>query len=174
MNLRKDEYFADDCIIKDSLYLSLKELITCSLCQKILKNPYMCVKCQKSYCKKCLEENYNLKICPNDKEETQIVHSVLADGMLSKLKYKCKNCFKEVIQSDINAHLEENCRHVEIEHKKTLAEEIKTKKGLIKLSSEEMNNKKIDKTLTSKNNFLNKFIFNKYSHNFRRFWSRKD
>ena len=157
MNLRKDEYFADDCIIKDSLYISLKDLIICPLCCKLLKNPYMCVKCQKSYCKKCLEENSNLKICPNDKEETQFIHSVFADGMLSNLKYKCKNCFKEVIQSDINAHLEENCEHVEIEHKKTLAEELKKKKQLIKLSPKEMENKEASNTFTSKIYFLIKY-----------------
>ena len=155
MKLNKNEYFTDDCIIKDSIYLSLKDLITCPLCQKILKNPYMCNKCQKSFCKKCLEENSNFKICPNDKEETQIVHSVLADGMLSKLKYKCKNCLKEVIQSDINAHLEDNCEHIEIEHKKTLAEEIHTKKTLIKLSVKDMRKKKIDRSLTSKYIFIN-------------------
>ena len=154
MKLNKNEYFTDDCIIKDSIYLSLKDLITCPLCQKILKNPYMCNKCQKSFCKKCLEENSNLKICPNDKEETQFIHSVFADGMLSNLKYKCKNCLKEVIQSDINAHLEENCEHVEIERKKTLAEELKTKKQLIKLSSKEMENKTASNTFTSKIYFL--------------------
>ena len=154
MNLSKEEYFTDDCIIKDSLYISLKDLIICPLCCKLLKNPYMCCKCQKSYCKKCLEENSNLKICPNDKEETQFIHSVFADGMLSNLKYKCKNCLKEVIQSDINAHLEENCEHVEIERKKTLAEELKTKKQLIKLSSKEMENKTASNTFTSKINFL--------------------
>ena len=154
MNLSKEEYFTDDCIIKDSLYISLKDLIICPLCCKLLKNPYMCVKCQKSYCKKCLEENSNLKICPNDKEETQFIHSVFADGMLSNLKCKCKNCLKEVIQSDINAHLEENCEHVEIERKKTLAEELKTKKQLIKLSSKEMENKTASNTFTSKIYFL--------------------
>ena len=74
--------------------------------------------------------------------------------MLSNLKYKCKNCLKEVIQSDINAHLEENCEHVEIERKKTLAEELKTKKQLIKLSSKEMDNMTASNTFTSKIYFL--------------------
>ena len=156
MELEKDEYFTDDCIIKDQLYSSLKDLITCPLCQKILKNPYMCCKCQKSYCKKCLEENSNLKTCPNDKEETQFIHSVFAEDMLSKLKYKCKNCLKEVIQSDIKAHIQDNCQHNELERKKTLAEEIHTKKKtLIKLSFKDMKKKEIDRSLTSKYIFFN-------------------
>ena len=155
MELKKDEYFTDDCIIKDNLYLSLKELITCPLCQNVLKNPFLCIKCQKSYCKKCLEENSNLKICPDDGKESQFIHSVFAEDMLSKLKYKCKNCLKEVIQSDINAHLEDNCENIEIERKKTLAEEIHTKKTLIKLSVKDMRKKKIDRSLTSKYIFIN-------------------
>ena len=137
------------------IYSSLKDLITCPLCQKILKNPYMCCKCQKSYCKKCLEENSNLKTCPNDKEESQFIHSVFAEDMLSKLKYKCKNCFKEVIQSDIKAHLQDNCEHNELERKKTLVEEIHTKKTLIKLSFKDMKKKEIDRSLTSKYIFFN-------------------
>ena len=150
MSLQKDEYFTDDCIVEDALYFSLKELIKCPLCNKILKNPFMCIKCQNSYCKKCLEKDSNLKICPYDKEESQFIHCVMKSDMLSKIKYKCKNCFKEVAQSDIKAHLEENCESKREERRRTLADEIKTKKKLIKLSKEEMRNKTVDDSFTSK------------------------
>ena len=153
MTLKKDEYFSDDCIVEDSLYLSLKDLLKCPLCHKLIKNPYMCNKCQISYCKKCLEVDSNLRKCPNEKIEGQFTHSILNENMLSKLKYKCKNCLKEVIQSDIKAHLEENCEHIEERKEKSLAEIIKTKKQIIKLSKEQMINKKIDKSLTSKKIF---------------------
>ena len=153
MKLEKDEYFTDDSLVKDAIYLSLKDLLTCPLCNKILKNPFMCTKCQTSYCKTCLEKDSNLKICPNDKKESQFVHCVMKNEMLSKLKYKCKNCLKEVAQNDINAHLEENCEKKETERRKTLAEEIKTKKKLIKLTPKEMENKKADRTFTGKKIF---------------------
>jgi hypothetical protein len=83
----------------------------------------------------------------------------MINEMLSKLKYKCKNCKKEIIQSDIKAHLENNCEHVEVERKKTLSEEIHTEKKLIKLTKEKMENKKVDISFTSKTFLLNKFIF---------------
>ena len=146
-----DEYFSDDCIVKDDLYISLKELLICPLCHKILKEPYMCKVCQSVYCKKCLENYSNLKKCPKDGKESVFIKSISKKDLLSKLKYKCKNCSKIVFQTDINAHLEKNCDNDEREEdEKTLSEIIKTKKQLIKLSQKEIKNKKIDDSLTSK------------------------
>jgi len=159
MKLEKDEYFDEDSPIEDQLYLSLKDLLICPYCHKLLKNPFMCSKCQKNYCKKCLEEYSKMKKCPNDNKESEFKHSIMINEMLSKLKYKCKNCKKEIIQSDIKAHLESNCEHVEVERKKTLSEEIHTEKKLIKIPKEEMENKKIDNSFTSKTFFLNIFNF---------------
>ena len=154
MKLEKDKYFPDDSLVEDSLFCSLKDLLVCPLCHKLLKNPFMCNKCQKSYCKNCLEKYSNMKKCPNDQEESQFKHSIMINEMLSKLKYKCKNCQKEITQDEIKSHLEENCEHVEMKKEKTLAEIIHTKKELIKLSKEEMENKKIDNSFTSKTHFL--------------------
>ena len=149
MKLDKEDYFTDDCIVENQLYFSLKDLIFCPLCHKILNNPFMCNKCQGTYCKKCLENYSNLKICPKDNAYTEFKHSIFKNELLSKLKYKCKNCKKEVIKDEIKSHLEENCKYVELEREKTLAEIIKTKKELIKLSKEEMANKKVDNSFTS-------------------------
>ena len=149
MKLDKEDYFTDDSIVENQLYFSLKDLITCPLCHKILKNPFMCTKCQETYCKKCLENYSNLKKCPKENIETEFKHSIIKSEMLSKLKYKCKNCKKEVIKDEIKSHLEENCKYVELEREKTLAEIIKTKKELIKLSKEEMANKNVDNSFTS-------------------------
>ena len=154
MKLEKDQYFSDDCIIEDQLYISLKDLLMCPLCHKILKDPYMCNICQNVYCKRCLEDYSQFKICPNECKDAKFIRCLAKNELLSKIKYRCKNCQKEVIQSDIKAHLESNCEHSEvIQKKKTLAEEIKTKKELIKLSKEEMKGKKIDYSLTGKNIF---------------------
>ena len=159
MILEKDEYFDENSPIENQLYLSLKDLLICPYCHKLLKNPFMCSKCQKNYCKKCLEDYSNMKKCPNDNKESEFKHSIMINEMLSKLKYKCKNCKKEIFQSDIKAHLENNCEHVEVERKKTLSEEIHTEKKLIKLTKEKMENKKVDISFTSKTFLLNKFIF---------------
>ena len=154
MKLEKDQYFSDDCIIEDPLYMSLKDLLMCPLCNKILKDPYMCNDCQNVYCKKCLEDYSELKICPKEYKDVKFIRCIAKNELLSKIKYRCKNCKKEVIQTDIKAHLESNCQHSEeIQKKKTLAEEIQTKKELIKISKEEMEGKTIDYNLTGKNIF---------------------
>ena len=128
--LEKVEYITDSCLVQNQLYFSLKDLLICPYCHKLLKNPFMCSKCQKNYCKKCLEDYSNMKKCPNDNKESEFKHSIMINEMLSKLKYKCKNCKKEVIKDEIKSHLEENCKYVELEREKTLAEIIKTKKEL--------------------------------------------
>ena len=155
MKLEKNEYFTDDSVVEDQLYLSLKDLLICPYCHKLIKNPFMCNKCQKNYCKKCLEDFSNMKKCPYDNKESEFKHSIMINEMLSKLKYKCNNCKKEIPQSDIKSHLETNCEYVELEHQKTLAEIIQTKKELIKLSPQEMEGKKVDNSFTSKIFFLN-------------------
>ena len=151
MELDKEDYFSDDCIVQDELFMSIKDLLKCPLCNKILKDPYMCQDCQSVYCKKCLENYSNLKKCPKDGKDGKFVHCITKSDLLSKLKYRCKNCLKEVIQTNIKSHLEENCKYEEnnIGSEKTLAEIIQTKKELIILTQEEMKDKKIDNSLTS-------------------------
>ena len=142
MKLEKNEYFTDDCLVQNQLYFCSKDILICPLCHKILKNPFMCSKCQSTYCKKCLEEFSNMKKCPNDNEESEFNLDRMKDELLSKLKYKCKNCKEEVIQSNIKAHLESNCEKKE-ERTRTLGEIYQKKKELVKLTPAEMS--KIDK-----------------------------
>ncbi len=161
MKLEKDEYFSDDCIIQDTLFLAIKDLLICPQCNNILKEPYMCDDCQNVYCKKCLEKYSNdLRICPNNRKVSQFSHCISKAELLSKIKYRCKNCKKEVIQSDIKSHLELNCKKTNIiERQKTLDEIIHSKKELIKLTKEEMKGKNIDSNLTGNNIFYNNFLF---------------
>ena len=167
MKLKKDEYFSDDCIIEDPLYISVKDLIICPLCNKIFKDPYICNECQQVYCKKCLEKDSKLNICPYEKKKSKFKPYTSRNDLLSKLKYRCKNCLEEVAQGDIDKHLKENCSHNAIRREKTLAEIIQTKKELIKLTKEECLFKEISYSLTSKNKFYNKNFIYKCSHNIR-------
>ena len=166
MKLKKDEYFSDDCVIEDDpIYISLKDEIICPLCSKIFKEPFMCNECQKEYCKKCLQKDSKLKICPNEKKKRTFNLSKNKNELVSKIKYRCKNCLEVVIQKDIKAHLKENCEHnEEIKREKTLAEIINNKKKLIKLNKEETLFKEISYTLTSKKILYN-IIFLVYSNN---------
>ena len=149
MKLKKEEYFSDDFIIEDGYYIGIKDLILCPLCSKILKKPYICNECQKVYCKKCLEKDYRLKICPENKIKTKFSPDVNSNRLISNLKYRCRNCLEIVVQSDIKTHLESNCRKAErVKKEKTLSEIIQTKKELIKLSLNEVKNKIVDNTIS--------------------------
>ena len=151
MKLKKEEYFSDDFIIEDGYYIGIKDLILCPLCSKIIKDPYMCNICQKNYCKKCLEKDYRLKICPENKIQTKFSPDVNSNRLISNLKYRCRNCLEIVVQSDIKTHLESNCRKAErVKKEKTLSEIIQTKKELIKLSLNEVKNKIVDNTISGK------------------------
>ena len=139
-----ERYINEETIVKNEIYDAFKDDIICPKCSKIIIEPQMCMKCQNVYCKKCLVNYSNLKKCPKDGKESVFIKSISKKDLLSKLKYKCKNCSKIVFQTDINAHLEKNCDNDEREEdEKTLSEIIKTKKQLIKLSQKEIKNKKI-------------------------------
>jgi len=43
MKLDKENYFSDDCIVKDNFFISIEDLLKCPLCNKILKEPYKCI-----------------------------------------------------------------------------------------------------------------------------------
>ena len=149
MKLEKNEYFTDDCLVQNQFYFSLKDSLICPLCHKILKNPFMCTKCQNSYCKKCLDDCLIFMKCPNHNEKGQFNISIMKSEMLSKLKY-----MKEVYQSDIKTHLEENCKKAYIEDGNSLVKINSEKKTLIRLSNEEMKDKKVNASLTSEINFI--------------------
>lgn len=143
--MKKEEYFSDDCIVENSLFKSLKELLICPLCKNIFKEPLMCSECQGVFCEKCLDNYLSGKVCPNKCHNNKFSKSISKNELLSKIKYKCKNCKKEVMQSDINSHLESNCQpKTQIERKKTLA----------KLSKDEMREIEKEKInhFTSKSN----------------------
>lgn len=135
--MKKTEYFSEDCIVEDELFRSLKSLLICPKCNKIYNNPMMCQNCQKIYCHKCIDNTD--KKCLNN-ENHNFVKSLSKNELLSKIKYRCKNCSEIVIQSDIHSHLEKNCIYQEKIEKK-LSETFLTKKKLLKLTSKEMETK---------------------------------
>lgn len=155
----EDEYINDDCIIEDENYRNFKSILLCPLCNKILKNPMMCMNCQTNFCKKCLYkwcEDYVKcpnKKCgnPNYKENTDKL------ALLSLIKYRCNNCKSEVKYNDVQSHLDSGCEKIENECR--LSEIIYKKKKLKKLNPEEIkaikDNKKTINYITSKQNSNN-------------------
>ncbi len=154
--MKKEDYFSDDCIIKNELFISLKDLLTCPLCKNIYKDPLICSGCQNVFCQKCLENYSKESNCPNNCKNNKFSKSILKNELLSKIKYKCKNCKEEVEKNNIKAHLELNCQKKDDKKEKTLAQIFQTKKTLTKLSPKEM--AKIDKKTI--NHFTSKLFNN--------------
>ena len=135
--MNKESYITDDCIIEDEIYAGIKDLIKCSLCNKILKEPMSCKSCQKTYCKTCIENwsKINNK-CPNKCENSKYVKSIDKSALLSNLKFLCKNCKEEIKYNHIESHLKSGCETNLTSS--TIYQTIYKKKKLRKLTSEEI------------------------------------
>ena len=97
-----NSYFDENSLIEDGYFNSIKSLITCKYCNKILKEPMMCNECQGKFCKNCIEELGK----DNHKCESPVyIENTNAKSLLGTLKYLCKNCKSEIKGSDIENHL---------------------------------------------------------------------
>ena len=137
--MEKELYITDDCLIEDETYSTIKLLIKCFICNKILKDPMMCNNCQKVFCKACIE-NYPKKDkkCPNKCKNPEYKISGDKNAMLSLLKFRCRNCKGEIKYNDVKSHLDSGC---ETNVNSTrLADSIYIKKKLIKLTNKEIQN----------------------------------
>lgn len=157
-NQEDDVFFDDSCLIEDDYYSSIKELIKCKICKKILKEPMMCLGCQSAFCKNCTDNlNQENHSCENPKYQ----ENKTAISLLKTLKYLCKNCKSEVKAGDIENHLEKGCQKNENPTK--YINEIFRKQSLIRLNHDEIKklseNKKKVNHITSKINIFIIFFF---------------
>ena len=133
-----DKFINNDTIIKDDIYKSFKGLISCPLCNNILIEPVMCMKCQKSFCKKCINEMADIK-CPNNCEQANFQNCISKNEILTKLKFKCKYC-KSILSYD-DALKHKNVCNVELIESYEIIEDYPTipkKKAIQKLTPEQM------------------------------------
>lgn len=109
--MKKAQYITDDCIIEDELYKSIKNLIKCNICQKIIKDPIRCKSCQNSYCKACIDNWIkNQNKCPNECQNPEYIKNLEIPALLTNIKYLCKNCKQEIKYYDVESHLKEGCK----------------------------------------------------------------
>ena len=100
-----EKYINDESVIKDVIYNTFKELITCPLCFNILIDQMMCMKCQNVYCKKCIDQwKEKDNKCLNRCENPNYQRSLGKKDILSKLKFKCLNCENEIEYEKIQTH----------------------------------------------------------------------
>ena len=101
-----EEYINEKTIIKNEIYNSYKDFITCPLCSGIFINPVMCMKCQTAFCKKCADD-WSLKNptkCQKGCLEPNYEKCLSKKEFLSGLKFKCQKCQTEFQYDDAEEH----------------------------------------------------------------------
>ena len=56
MKSNLEVYINEQTVVKNEIYSAFKEFVECSICKNIIINPVMCMNCQNSYCRKCIEK----------------------------------------------------------------------------------------------------------------------
>ena len=70
----------------------------------------MCLTCQKEYCKRCIDKlDTNEKICPNNCKDPEFKTSLVKIDILSKLKFICVGCEKEIYYNEAKSHHNSCC-----------------------------------------------------------------
>ena len=100
-----EDYINDYTFIEDDYYQIFKDSIECPLCLGILINPVMCMNCQNVYCKKCVD-SWSKKDdkCPNRCNNPNYQRSLSKNEILSKLKFQCNGCKKEIQYENVENH----------------------------------------------------------------------
>lgn len=105
-----EEYVNMKTIVEDDIFNLFKDSVLCSICKSILINPMMCIKCQNSYCKKCIDKwNEENKKCPNDCKEAEYQECKMKNDILFKLKITCVGCGKEIKYNEAQQHHDSCC-----------------------------------------------------------------
>ena len=128
-------YIDDDCIIQSEIFIAFKDKLTCNICNKIIKDPFICKNCSRLYCNSCIENKRNCTNVECIGSELEKNTDKNIDYLLSLLKYRCKNCKEEVGYNDVEKHLKAGCKkNKEI----SLADFIYKKRQLKKLTPNEV------------------------------------
>ena len=146
-----EKYININNIIENDIFKLYKDSVICPLCHNILINPIMCMKCDGTFCKKCIDdwEKKNLK-CPNNCNEPNYQQNSIKNDILYKLKFKCEECEEEIYYNEMKNHIDK-CTHI-----KDLSQiNIKKNRGMKRITKEEVQILKKEgneiKYMTSKN-----------------------
>ena len=107
--LRK--YICEKNVIKDALYESVENSISCLICLDIIIEPIECMSCHHSFCNSCIHKWLsNKKICPNRCRNTNFQNSSEINKLLSKIKFNCKKCKNVIFYDEMIKHYLSKCK----------------------------------------------------------------
>lgn len=102
-----EKYANENTIIKNECYEAFKDSIICPICQSLILEPFACLECLNSICKKCVEKK---KICPNQCENSKFKQLNGKNNLIEKFKFKCiKGCDEEILLKDLEKHYSSDC-----------------------------------------------------------------
>ena len=105
-----EKYINKNTLVEDDFYKLFQSSVICSICENIYINPVMCLKCQKVFCKRCVEKiNENDGINQHNCEEPDYKKSLDKNEILSKLKFFCVGCEAQIVYSEAERHHESCC-----------------------------------------------------------------
>ena len=146
-------------MVKNNIFLTMKDSVICPLCSNILINPFMCNNCQYVYCKKCIDEWLkNNNECPNGqckKENPEYKENINTNNILLRLKFECNKCGNEFLYEEVKKHAD-NCKstHKKEKAKKFIDNSNAEKHKLKRLNNEQLEKKKdIPKIKSKKNSY---------------------
>ena len=112
MDIRK--YVNAKTIIKNELYDLFKENLICPKCKYLMIQPVMCIICQSTFCKKCLENCKDDKgLCQKKCKKSNYKDLIGKNIHITKFKFKCINgCGEEIPFNDIQKHYSKKCNNI--------------------------------------------------------------
>ena len=98
-------YVNNDTLVEDDISKIFKSSVICPLCKSILIKPFMCMKCQNVYCKKCIDKlSEKNEKCPNNCDSPTFQNCLVKNEILSKLYFSCVGCGKEIPYDEAEKH----------------------------------------------------------------------
>ena len=94
----------EEQIVNKDYYEGIKDMINCMICGCVIEDPVECNKCQKCFCKKCIDDWTNKKkICPVICTNNTYTSARLCKILISQIIIQCK-CGKELSYDKYKNH----------------------------------------------------------------------
>ena len=110
-------FLTEKNVINSQIYATIKDQIICTICKDIMIAPMICLNCQNSFCKTCIEKwNLLKQNCPFRCKSPNFKKSVTINQLVSKLEFKCEECNATLNYDDMKKHFFTKCGSIEFDY----------------------------------------------------------